>query len=197
MSPLREQIRWRALAITLFLALASDAALAAADDADISVRIQRSGSRIIVDVNLPVAATAIDTWNVMTDYDHMASFISNMQSSRVISRDGNTLMVEQKGEAARGPFTFAFDNVRQVVLTPIREIHSRLISGNLESSDTTTTVVDRGASSEIINHGELIPRVWVRPIIGPAAIEAETRKQFQEFRTEILRRKAEGPTARP
>src|SRR5262249_746672 len=51
MSPLREQIRWRALAITLFLALASDAALAAADDADISVRIQRSGSRIIVDGN--------------------------------------------------------------------------------------------------------------------------------------------------
>src|SRR5262252_9199887 len=146
MSPLREQIRWRALAITLFLALASDAALAAADDADISVRIQRSGSRIIVDVNLPVAAPALDTWNVMTDYDHMASFVSNMQSSRIISRDGNTLMVEQKGQAARGPLTFAFEHVRQIVLTPIREAHSRQISGNLQASESTTTVVDHGAT---------------------------------------------------
>src|SRR5215470_8910068 len=196
MSPLLKQAWRRAFVMSLLFALAP-VALPATDDADIGVRIQRRGSRIIVDVNLPVAAPAIDTWNVMTDYDHMASFVSNIESSRIISRDGNTLVVEQKGEAARGPFTFAFDNVREIVLTPIREIQSRLISGNLESSESTTTVVDHGTSSEILNHGEFIPRVWVPPIVGPAAIEAETRKQFQEFRTEILRRKAEGPTGKP
>jgi hypothetical protein len=30
--------------------------------------------------------------------------------------------------------------------------------------------------------------MWVPPLIGPAMIEAETRKQFGEIRTEILRR---------
>jgi len=32
--------------------------------------------------------------------------------------------------------------------------------------------------------------MWVPPYIGPAVIEAETRKQFGEVRTEMLRRSA-------
>jgi hypothetical protein len=32
--------------------------------------------------------------------------------------------------------------------------------------------------------------MWVPPLIGPALIEAETRKQFAEIRTEIVRRAA-------
>ena len=183
--------------MALFLAMAPAAAQPAADDADIGVRIQRDGERIIVDVNFPVAAAALDTWNVMTDYDHMSSFVSNLQSSRVISRDGNTLVIEQKGKAARGPFTFAFENVREIVLTPIREVRSRMITGNLEMSEFRTEVIDHGDSSEIVNHGEFIPKVWVPPIIGPAVIEAETRKQFQEFRAEILRRKAQAAMEKP
>jgi hypothetical protein len=35
-----------------------------------------------------------------------------------------------------------------------------------------------------------VPKVWVPPAIGPAMIEAETQKQFGEFRAEILRRTA-------
>jgi hypothetical protein len=173
------------------LAFVVTPALAQSDDRDIGVRIQKDGMRIIVDVNLPVAATAIETWNVMTDYDHMASFVSNLQSSRIIDRQGDTLMVEQKGKASRGPLTFAFQNVREIVLTSPREIRSRLVSGDLEASEFTTRVVDHGNSAEIVNHGEFIPKVWVPPVIGPALIEAETRKQFQELRAEILRRKAQ------
>jgi hypothetical protein len=161
------------------------------DERDIGVRIQRDGARIIVDVHLPVAATAIEAWAVMTDYDHMASFVSNLESSRIIERTGNTLTIEQKGRASRGPLSFAFQNVREIVLTPPSEIRSRLISGDLKASEFTTRVVDHGDSAEIVNHGEFIPKVWVPPIIGPAVIEQETRKQFAELRAEILRRKAE------
>ena len=163
----------------------------AAPDADIVVRVTQNGPLVVVDVDLPVDATAIETWNVMTDYDRMASFVSNLESSSIVSHDGNTLIVAQKGKASRGPFTFAFENVRRVVLTPHSEIRSHLISGNLESSEFVTRVVDHGASAQILNHGEYIPKVWVPPVIGPAVIEAETRKQFQELRAEIMRRKAE------
>ena len=166
-------------------------ALAQPDERDIAVHIQQDGARIIVDVQLPVAVTAIETWAVVTDYDHMASFVSNLESSRIIERAGNTLTIEQKGRASRGPLTFAFQNVREIILTPPREIRSRLINGDLEASEFTTRVIDHGASAEIVNHGEFIPKVWVPPIIGPALIEAETRKQFAELRAEILRRKAE------
>ena len=161
-----------------------------ADDADIDVHVRQVGRQVIVDVALPVDAAASEAWRVLTDYDNMATFISNLEVSKVVDRDGNTLTVMQKGKASRGPLTFSFENVRQIVLTPYSEIRSHLISGDLEASEFMTRLIDHGASVGITNHGEFIPNVWVPPLIGPAMIAAETRKQFAQLRTEILRRKA-------
>lgn len=165
------------------------------DDSDIQVRVQQRDRWIVVDVAMSVEATALESWKVMTDYDNMASFVSNLELSRIIERVGDTLTVMQKGKASRGPLTFSFENIRQIVLTPYREIHSRLISGDLEASEFTTRVIDHGTFAEIINHGEFIPKVWVPPFIGPAVIAAETRTQFGQLRAEILRRKAQTPSA--
>ena len=179
------------MATVWLLALAHQAGAAPPDDADIAVHVTKNGESIVVDVHLPVNATAVETWNVMTDYDNMARFVTNLQSSAILHRDGDTLIVAQKGKASRGPFTFAFENVREIMLTPHSEIRSRLISGDLEASEFTTRVLEHGASTEIVNHGEFTPKMWVPPIVGTAVIEAETRKQFQELRAEILRRKAQ------
>jgi hypothetical protein len=178
-----------------FLVAASSQA-ASLDSRDIVVHIQKKGEWVIVDVDLPVEATVLESWNVMTDYDNMSKFVSNLTSSKIIGRDGNTLSVEQKGKASRGPLTISFENIREIVLTPQSEIHSRLVSGDLKASEFTTRVVDRGAFTQITNHGEFIPNIWVPPILGPALIEAETRKQFQELRTEILRRKGQTAAGR-
>ena len=178
-----------------FLAASSPQA-APQDSRDIIVKVQKKGEWVIVDVDFPVDATVPETWNVMTDYDNMSKFVSNLLSSRILGREGNTLSVEQKGKASRGPLTISFENVREIVLTPQREVRSRLVSGDLKASEFTTRVIDRGAFTQIINHGEFIPNIWVPPVIGPALIEAETRKQFQELRLEILRRKAETAAGR-
>jgi hypothetical protein len=177
--------------------LAASVSLAAPQDSrDIVVRVQKKGEWVIVDVDFPVDATVLEAWNVMTDYDNMSKFISNLVSSKIIGREGNTLSVEQKGKASRGPLKISFENVREIVLTPPREVHSRLVSGDLKASEFTTRVIDRGAFTQITNHGEFIPNMWVPPLIGPALIEAETRKQFQELRIEILRRKGETAAGR-
>jgi uncharacterized membrane protein len=166
------------------------------DDADIGVNVRQHGNRIAVDVDIPVKATAIEAWNVITDYDNMPKFVTSLQSSKVLERNGNTVILYQKGVASRGPLSITFENIREIVLTPPTQIQSRLISGDLEESDFTTHVVDHGDSSRIVNHGEFIPKMWVPPIIGPMLIEAETRTQFQELRAEIMRRRAEAATAR-
>jgi hypothetical protein len=147
---------------------------------------------VFIDVDFSVDAKAVEAWAVLTDYDNMAKFVSSLQASRIIRRDGDTLIIMQKGNASRGLLSLSFENVREIVLTPITEIRSRLISGDFKASEFTTRVVDHGDSTQIINHGEFIPNLWVPPLIGPVLIEAETRKQFQELRNEILRRKAAG-----
>jgi Polyketide cyclase / dehydrase and lipid transport len=159
-------------------------------DQDIVVHVQMNGQIVAVDVDCPVDAPGSVVWEVLTDYDHMAQFISNLEYSGVDDRLDDLLRVHQKGKASRGILTMRFDNVREIHLVPHHEIRSRLISGDLKASDFVTRIVEVGAQVHIVNSGRYTPKVWVPPLIGPALIEAEIKKQFGEFRTEILRRNA-------
>jgi len=176
--------------VVLTLTMLPVAGLQAATDQDIQVRVKKNGPEVVVDVDCPVKASAAVTWEVLTDYDHMSEFLSDLQHSSVQARDGHTLQVYQKGKAERGLLSITFENLREVELVPYEEIRSRLISGDLKASAFTTRVVDDGTLVHIINSGRYTPKLWVPPVIGPTLIEAETRKHFGELRNEILRRHA-------
>src|SRR2546430_14854408 len=194
---LRTQRCLRVIAV-LTLALLPIAGLQAASDQDIEVRVKKNGPEVGVDVDLPVNASVVIAWEVLTDYDHMAEFLSDVQHSSVQARDGHTLQVYQKGKAERGLLSITFENLREVELVPYQEIRSRLISGDLKASAFPTRVVDDGTLIHVIHSGRYTPKIWVPPVIGPALIEAETRKHFGELRNEILRRntlRAKAPSA--
>jgi hypothetical protein len=181
-----------ATAVTLPLAAAAASFPPAptSPDRDIVVRVQQQGAEILVDIDCPVRAPVSIVWDVLTDYDNMAAFVSNLTFSGVESRVDNVLTVRQKGKVTRGPLSFAFDNVREIELVPVAEIRSRLVSGDLKASFFTTRIADLDGLVHISNSGRYTPNVWVPPLIGPALIEGETRKQFAEIRAEILRRAA-------
>jgi hypothetical protein len=178
------------VAIVAIAILAAPLNAVALPDEDIAVRVARSGGEIVVDIDCPVRAPLPVIWEVLTDYDNMAKFVSNLQWSGVLHRSDNLLTVRQTGKASRGPFSVSFDNVREIELVPFVEIRSRLVSGDLKASAFTTHVVETGGIVHISNSGRYTPNMWVPPLIGPALIEAETRKQFAEIRTEIVRRAA-------
>lgn len=179
--------RARRWLIACWLVTLAASAWAAADQ-DIVVHAKKDGVEVVVDVDCPVRAPALTVWDVLTDYDNMSSFISNLKYSGVQERVDNVLKVRQTGKASRGPLSITFDNVREVQLVPFTEIRSRLVSGDLKASVFTTRIVDVDGLIHIINSGRYTPKMWVPPLIGPALIEQETRKQFGEIRTEILRR---------
>ena len=167
---------------------------------DIVVHVKKNGETIIVDVEMTVQASPRAAWDVLTDYDHMAQFVGNVQASRITDRKGNTLTVAQKSGTSFGLLKFAFDNVREVELVPHSEIRSKLISGDMKASAFTTRIMsDGGGGARVVNHGEFVPTMWVPPVIGTAFLESETRRQFHELRAEIMRRtgapKAAGPPA--
>jgi len=176
--------------VTLFAIAVSTAHATVPDPADIRVHVQKDGAWVKVDVDLVVDASPAQAWNVLTDYDHMQRIVSNVEQSKIIKRDGERLEVAQKGRAGIGLLSMQFENVREVVLTPEREIRSRMISGDMKSSEFTTRITDEGGMTRITNHGRYMPAVFVPPVVGPAFIESETRKQFQELRAEMLRRKS-------
>jgi hypothetical protein len=166
------------------------ASAALSDENDIAVRTSKDGDNIIVDVDLAVQALQDEVWNVLTDYEHMAQFVANLEASTIISRTGNTLDVMQKGTARYGLLSFPFESVRHVVLTPIRQIHSTIISGDMVGSDITTRVASDGEMTKVSVRSQFVPTIWLPPIIGLQVIASETRKQWFTLREEILRRRA-------
>lgn len=181
--------RFTAAVLALLAASALRAAPIGSPD-DIAVTVRKDGDAVLVSVDCPVRAQRAIVWSVLTDYDHMAGYVTNLQVSEVRAREGDTLQVYQSGRAQRGLISVSFENVREIRLVPQQEIRSHMISGTLRSSEFTTRIVDDGNELHVLNSGRFVPNMWVPPLIGPAVIEAETRKQFEEIRAEILRRSA-------
>lgn len=167
-------------------------AFAALDDTatPIVVSVKKDGERIGVDVEFTVAVSPQQAWDVLTDFDHMASFISNVQSSRITQRHGDTLQVAQKGAAAHGPLTFSFDSVREIQLEPIKRISTHMLSGGMKKLDGTTLLSSDTIGTRVIYHADSIPNTYVPPLIGTKFIENESRHQFEEIRLEMLKRRA-------
>jgi hypothetical protein len=136
---------------SLVLALIPLAALSAGDTGDIVVHVERDGAAIRVAVDCPVPAPRAIAWDVLTDYDGMAKFISNLQQSVVRMRFGNRLQVFQKGQASRGPLTFPFENLRDIELVPQSEIRSKMISGDTMPASFTTRIDERNGGLHVIH----------------------------------------------
>ncbi len=185
---------WIAVAILAGTAVAQPVP----DDQDIDVKVVRDGPQLIVDVALRVRAGPQDAWVVLTDYSDMSRFVSTLKSSSIDMRSGNELQVTQQGIVQLGLFSFPFTTVRHIILVPYTEIRTDVVDGSLKSSQFVTTLVPAGDETQILQHGTVLPDIWVPPGIGPAIIAARTRKQWQEFRAEIMRRKtgmARSPSA--
>jgi hypothetical protein len=126
---------------------------------------------------------------VLADYEHMAQIVSSIVSSRIVSRDGNRLTVEQTSRGNVGPIHVSVDGIREIVLTPFTEIRSHLIKGDLKASDFTTNLHAEGPVTRVTGHGKLVAAAWAAWALGAEKVEAQTRRQYQELRNEILRRK--------
>lgn len=159
-------------------------------DPDIEVQVRVEGENVSVDVNMPVDASRVQVWAVLTDFAHMAGFVSNVHESKIISSQGDVLMVSQRGTAKYGPLSFPFDSTREIRLVPWDTIQSHMISGNMRKMVGLTQLFDSGTGTRIVYHADSAPGVWIPPLIGKAFIAHEMREQFQQLRDEIMRRKS-------
>lgn len=86
------------------LAVAWTQPAAAADASPPTVTVADHGSASEVRGHFDVPASLSVAWGVLTDYDHIADFVSSMRASAVESRSGSHLTVRQ--QAAVGAFPF-------------------------------------------------------------------------------------------
>ena len=156
---------------------------------DIAVTVAQHGGKVTIDVELNVDASPQETWAVLTDFDNLASFVSGLEVSQVIEKYDAYWTVLQRGRAGTRPFSVPYESIRSVELLPYETIRAKLISGSVRHYVDTTRLIADGARTRIVSNAECIPGVWLPPFIGIAFVREETRSQFSDLRTEILRRR--------
>ncbi len=180
-----------ALPLIVLLSLPGTAVLAQArPDTEIRITIEKIDQVNVVDVSVSVPATPQQTWAVLTDWDNLNSFMTNVKASRIIARSGDTVRVKQTVRAKVWPFSFDIELDREIELVPHERMQFRLLGGDFDKMEGTVRLVADATGTRIMSHVESIPRFWIPPLIGSIIIELETRDQFRQIIDEIARRVA-------
>lgn len=140
------------------------------------------------DLSLQVAVPPALALEVLTDFEHMAAFVPNLLSSRVLSRTGNVYHIAQQGRARFGPFSFAFESERRIELRPDGRLISQALSGSTKYMRSELAVQAANGGTSINYHIEMSPERWLPSGIGASFMRHELAEQFTALAHEMEQR---------
>ena len=170
------------------LAYGLSAGPAIAAQSEIDVKVQIAGEEIRTIASFFVRAPRQHVWDVITDYDRASEYFRDMQTSKVVSRIGDTLRVLQKSQFRVGPFAVPVETVRDVRLVEPVRTESQLVTGSMKKYDATTELVREGDGTRILYRSYAVAGSALSVFIGEATIKRETEEYFKQLRDEVLRR---------
>ena len=162
-----------------------------ADEPDIQVNVERHGEVFVVDSTFELAVPLRTAWGVFTDFDNMATIMSNLTSSKVTSRSGNPVQVQQQGVAKFGFFSYSFNSEREIQLLPMKKIVAKQLSGNAKSFTSEMELSRQGSGTRVRYHAEMSLESMIARTFGGTFIEHEIAEQFTAMAAEMARRKAQ------
>jgi carbon monoxide dehydrogenase subunit G len=179
-------------ALVLSLALLSAPAFpgggAATGLSDDDVEVDYRDSAYFARLTFPVAAAPAVVIDVLTDFNHMVGVVPNLESSQIVSRQGNVFVINQRGRANFGPFSFPFESLRQVELLPDGRILGRSLGGSSKHMRSELRVQAADGGARIDYQVEVVPDRWVPSTIGVRFMRHEMAEQFSALIREMERR---------
>ena len=180
------------LSLALFLTW-NDLAAAAA----VTVQVARQENAFQIEAKLLVAVDQSVAWQVLTDYDNLASFLSGMRSSRIVSAPGEPLLVESKGESGFLWFRVPIEVLARVEEVPFDAIRFQSVGGNLSNKRADWDLQRHDHATRVSYRANITPGFALPPLIGPAIIGRDVRIMLESVVREMLRRADAMGRARP
>lgn len=172
------------LCLLMFCCAPLLAGTARADTAKLKVgvkRIEIDTQRMYeVSANAVVQAAPAAVWKTLTNYERMTEFVPDLSACRVLSRNGNEVVIEQQGVAR---FLFMSNPIHLVVRAmekPMTSIDIDLISGDMrhyEARWTLTPLPDTGGT-RILFSSRLIPGFYVPGMLGTTMIKGDIERMM-------------------
>jgi ribosome-associated toxin RatA of RatAB toxin-antitoxin module len=158
---------------------------ATGEAAEISVHATRNGESFEVDASAEIEANLADAWKVLTDYDRLAEFIPGMLESRVVSRDGSSVLVDQRGETTLLFLTFPMRVRLAIDEKPFERIVSTAVSGNFKDLTGVYLLQVRDAGVTLRYEGKFTPDFSFPPLLGTLIVRNSVEKRFSAMVREI------------
>jgi ribosome-associated toxin RatA of RatAB toxin-antitoxin module len=160
--------------------------MAAAAAADVSVEATRDGEAVEVEAVADLAAGLARAWQVLTDYNRFSEFVPNLHASRVVSRAGTSVVVDQKGEARFLFFSYPMEVRLAVTEYPRQRIESRAIAGNFRELRSVYTLEAREGAVRLRYQGRLVPDFQL-PLFHTYVLRSNVEATFRAMVEEIDR----------
>jgi len=182
-------VRWLRELVLVLLALALPATALAADATPIrSIDISQDANGYVANVTMFAPVPPSVAWAVLTDFDHMASWVPNVRESKIVAGEANAVTIEQRGTAKFGIASFPYVSVRQMTLDPQRTVHARQIKGSMKRLESLMTLTPEDAGTKLTYRLEMVPSTLVSAVLSKEFLEHELSEQFTAIIGEMTRR---------
>jgi ribosome-associated toxin RatA of RatAB toxin-antitoxin module len=159
-------------------------------------RIQQDNLHLYeVDASGFVQASPAAVWKTLTTYEKMNEFVPDMQSCRVLSRNGNEVIIEQFGTAR---FLFMSKSIHLIVRAieqPMSAIDIALISGDMKHYESRWELFPQAeGGTRVVYSGKLVPNFYVPGLLGTNMIRSDIERMMGAVLARIDR--SDGAAAR-
>jgi ribosome-associated toxin RatA of RatAB toxin-antitoxin module len=161
-------------------------ASAVATAADVSVQATRDGDAVEVEAVAEIPVSLARAWAVLTDYNRLSEFVPDLHESRVVSRQGTSAVVEQKGAARFLFLSYPIEVRLAVTEQPRRRIESRAVAGNFRELRSVYTLEPREGGVRLRYQGRLVPDFQL-PLFHTYVLKSNVEATFRAMVEEIER----------
>ena len=158
---------------------------------DFEVNATRKGELIEVRARATINAPLSLVWSTLTDYEHLPDFIPGLKKSRIISRVGATVTIEQSGEARflflTIPINVTLESTERPPIIEVRRIAGsvRYLQGRYEAE-----AASEPGPVRLRWIGAIAPETELPSLIGEVIMRLSIEEQFTGMVNEIERREA-------
>jgi len=157
-----------------------------------NARVDRSMLSGNVDIlaYIDVPADLQAAWQVLTDYNKLAEFVPDMESSRILSKPGEAIKVYQRGKKSWLLIDMPLELVFRMDETHPSRIRFSLVSGNISDMYGEWRLSTFGQGVRIKYTAHMKPGLFSPRVPGDSLlIESDIDNMMQAIGQEILRRK--------
>ncbi len=155
------------------------------------MQVSTQATQIRISAEIETTVGRDMAWEVLTDFDHWSEFVPDLHLSRIVSRPGEPLRVEQRGNLSWLP-NFPLVVLAEVELMPPYRIRFQRIAGNIRALSGEWHIAGK-SPVRLLYRSTVDMGFPLPPQISEAFFRQDAQARLKAMASEMARRAAATP----